>query len=127
MDDTVADDDFTTRRDRALRELAETPLSELRRRPPLHRVLWSLGARVRPPHYASFASLAALLAALFGVLFVLLTVPLLTLLGARWTDDFVTTMAWAYLAVAIAYGVIVAGVYRRDAKLLGLTPWDELA
>lgn len=94
--------------------------------PPLHRILWTLGFQVRPPHYASAARNAALMGGFWGA----------------WMAVFGAFMAWhrrpehaaqvVPVAIALAcaggllFGATMAFMIRNRARKARLPHWDAL-
>jgi hypothetical protein len=115
--------DFHSRRDQALQLLAEADVSPGTYAPPLLKLLWRCGLKVRPPHFMGFAAAALLWGAWFSV---------------PW-GAFMWMMVWSRqhtdvrLALAAAggaglfFGLSLAGYYARQRRKLGLPRWESLA
>ena len=108
-------------------EKIEYYLSDLRQRavgwrarwgaaPPIYRLLWRLGIKVRPPLFVSFWSLAVLWAVGWGILLII----------AWWLRDPHTITSLVISVVGAAFiGVIAAVSYRRQARKLALPRWED--
>ena len=94
--------------------------------PPLHRLMWAVGVRARPPHYAGFASNALLFGGFWGG-----WMELLTLGYARWRRPDLPTEALLRISVvvaalSVAFGCLLALAFRSRAIKAGLPDWDDL-
>jgi hypothetical protein len=84
--------------------------------PPIYRLLWRLGIKVRPPLFASFWSLAVPYAVGWGILLII----------AWWLRDPHTITSLVISVVGAAFiGVIAAASYRRQARKLALPRWED--
>jgi membrane associated rhomboid family serine protease len=102
-----------------LRDLGEKGISQYTIAPPLYRLLWRLGIEVRPPHFTSFGSLAALMAVAFGIFWGIFM--WLTVWQQRSSPSLVGTAALA----GLFFGVIMAAYYRSRARKLALPRWED--
>ena len=105
----------------ALELLASTGMWRSNYAPPLHRLLWKLGAKAPPPHFLSFTAKFVSAGIWFGVAWGLL----------MWF------MAWSrqgmspYAAVAVAlfagvlFGLCMAGYYRYGARKHRVPLWRD--
>ena len=86
--------------------------------PPMYRLAWKLGLRVRPPLYQSFWSLALGLGIFFGIAWGLLMWFLI------WRGDGkpISEALVASLAAGVLFGLWMAAYYRWKVKRLQLPP-----
>lgn len=89
--------------------------------PLLWRALWKLGARLPPPHFLGFVPLVLICGAFFGIfwgltMYLLLwraqAMPLPIVFGAP-------------LLAGLLFGLVMASVFRRQARRLELTCWQD--
>lgn len=122
MRTTTSPMDFQTRKDHALAILARHGLKPNHLTPPLFRILWKLGIQVRPPHFASFATLTALFGTLYGVLWGT------CMWVAFWSGDdrSVLRAALTTAGTGLCYGLFMAFVYRRHRRKYKLPSWESL-
>jgi membrane associated rhomboid family serine protease len=103
-----------------LRDLGQKGVGQYTIAPPIYRLLWRLGIEIRPPHFASFWSLAAPMAVGFGIfwgIFMWLTV---------WQQGSSVSLAVGTAASAgLFFGVFMAAYYRWRARKLALPRWED--
>jgi len=114
--------DFHAQRKRALLVLEQTGIGPNTYAPPLMRLLWRCGLKVRPPHFMGFGMAAILWGAWFSI---------------GW-GTFMWMLVWsrqhidARLALAAAggaglfFGLVLAGFYARQREKHGLPTWESL-
>lgn len=87
--------------------------------PPLFRVFWWLGWRIRPPHFLSFPKMALFSAAVFTVSWgSAMAVFLWSLPAVPWLRVAAIAGGTGFL-----FGVFVAAWYRYQARRLALPRW----
>jgi hypothetical protein len=84
--------------------------------PPIYRLLWRLGIKVRPPVFASFWSLAVPYAIFYGILFFIVW---WLNVGHSITGLVLSGVAAAFMAASIAVG------NRRQARKLAFPRWED--
>jgi len=94
--------------------------------PPLYRLAWRLGFELRPPHYAGFASNAALLGSTYGLAMGAVGLAWAMRLPSWRPAAAVPVLATAAV-VGIAFGLCMAALLRRRARLAQLPSWDRVA
>jgi hypothetical protein len=104
--------------DLALQILAKTKISRSNYAPPLHRLLWSFGIPVRPPHFAGFWS-NFLQGTAWGIL---LYPPIAWLISSNPIRSIVTLT----LFVGTLTGLIFAIWIQRSARRYKLPDWSEI-
>ena len=87
--------------------------------PPAWRLAWILGAKVPPPHFMSFSSLALISGGFFGVLW---GVAMWFVLWGSMGLPFATLMG---LTAGALFGLSMGAYYRHSASKLKLPPWEE--
>jgi len=103
-----------------LRDLGQKGVSQYTVAPPAYRLLWLLGVEVRPPHFASFWSLAVPMGLFFGFFWGI------CMWFIMWSDRIPGTVALAAAASAgILFGVTLAGYYRWRSRRLALPRWED--
>jgi len=100
----------------ALAILARTGIRPIWYAPPTHRLLWRLGARLRPPHFSSQA-------ANFLWLSLVVTLPALALSLVR--GHGLAGSLWDNAVVIFCTMSFVSG-YKRSAEMHGLPSWEEV-
>lgn len=92
--------------------------------PPALQALWSMGARVPPPPFLGFVSLALISGGLFGTLFGLGA----WFLGNRGVREMPAHEAfWVALITGAVFGLTMAAYYRHLARKHGLGSWAEFS
>lgn len=86
--------------------------------PPVFRLAWKLGWRIRPPVFQSFALLAVEVGVPFGVL--MGAVDYFVAGGAKSAPDFASAVF-----LGVFFGLFVATNYWHLARQLGLPAWEE--
>lgn len=118
----TADITFEQKLALAMSELEQTGMKPRHCKPPLHRMLWSMGVDIRPPHYASFFSnfvfIASMFSLLMGILFWLMI----------WSSQSVKSANVIPLVMlgGTLVGGLLAGYYRHGRNKHQLTAWDQL-
>jgi len=113
--------DFTEKHTLALDELAKTGMKTRYCLPPVHRLLWRLGVKVRPPHYSSFVDIVTGIATLFTLMWGSL-VSLVT--GATGSD--ILSVYLLSASLGFFFGVFMGYYYRHGVRKHRLTPWEKL-
>lgn len=109
-----------------LRDMRQKGVRSWTAAPPLYRLLWRLGIKVRPPLFASFRSLYWPPAVLYLCFFLLLW----------WWEGGSHFWWWeggshsisglvATVVAAVSIGVIMAAIIRRKARKLALPRWED--
>jgi hypothetical protein len=97
--------------------MSEAGVSQYHVAPPLYRLLWRLGVKVRPPHFQSFLVLTSITGGLFGL--GMLCVSLL------WADV-PNVVAFLLSSMAgVTFGVTMAAYFKQQAKDIQLPSWDK--
>ena|SRR2546421_387366 len=103
----------------ALALLASTGIWSGNYAPPLHRLLWKLGARVPPPHFLSFTANFVSAGVWFGVFWGL----------AMWltvcSHQGLSRLAAAALFAGVLFGLCMAAYYRYGARKYGIPLWKD--
>jgi len=104
-----------------VKDLGQKGISAHTVAPPAYRFLWRLGIEARPPHFASFWSLAVTMGVFFGFLWGI------GMWFAFWQDqDMPVFIALAGSALAgVLFGLIMAAYYRSRARKLMLPRWED--
>ena len=113
---------FRAQLDRSLTVLSERGLLRHHTEPLLFRLLWKLGVHVHPPHFLGFASIVAV----YGTWF-----------AAVW-GTFMWQLVWSGMGKRIAgavltaaaagacFGLVMAWLYVRERRELGLPAWESI-
>lgn len=103
----------------ALGLLASTGMWRSNYAPPLHRLLWRIGAQLAPPHFLSFTANFVSTGVRFGVFWGL----------AMWltasSHQGMSRLAAAALFVGLLYGLGMAAYYRYGARNYGIPLWKD--
>jgi membrane associated rhomboid family serine protease len=103
-----------------LRDLGQKGIGQYTIAPPAYRLLWRLGIEVRPPHFASFWSIAAPMALGFAIVWGIF------MWLAVWQQRGSVGSGVASAAVAgLFFGVTMAAYYRWRASKLALPRWED--
>ncbi len=91
--------------------------------PALVRLLWHLGVKVPPPHFASFVGVFAVAATVFGLTWGLMMWLVL------WSDqDIPVQRALVQTAFAgLIFGLLLAVYYHYGARRHGLPKWEDIS
>jgi hypothetical protein len=109
---------FEERLKAALGILARTDVRPIWYAPPLHRLLWQLSVRIRPPHFSGQLANSAWLWLVF-------LVPLLALYLAKSQHSWLSNLGdAAFSSLCAAY--IAAGSYQKSTELNRLPAWEEV-
>lgn len=115
------DMDHKQKVDHLLNDLEQRGVRRFTTAPPIHRILWSLGSKTPPPHFASFGSLALIMGLTFGVG--------LIVLDFMWRDRTDMPLGWSIVGAAIVgvgFGLFMGTYYRKKARGLGLPArWED--
>lgn len=118
MDRQVSE--FEVRREEALKLLARTGIRKSNYLPPALRLLWALGVKVPPPHFAAFIPTFLVTGAFFGLswgalmrLFVLGLMPGLSVL-------------YVSISAGVLFGLSMAAYYAYGRSKHRLPPWSSL-
>lgn len=101
-------------------ELSEQGVGRYASAPPIYRLAWRLGFRIRPPHYQSFASLTLGSAAWFGLTWGLV----MWFMDWQYKQMPVAAALVASAAAGLFFGLMMAAIYRWKAHRLHLPPLD---
>jgi len=114
---------FEEKREAALARLAATGMWRSNYAPPLYRLLWRLGIKVPPPHFASFSWNFAFsgigVGLVWGLLMWLMT----------WSHQGMSIQK-AIILSAIAglfFGLAMAAFYRHGARKHALPKWHDIS
>jgi hypothetical protein len=108
---------FEDRRRRALAMLEDRGIAGWAAAPPPYRLLWRLGVRVPPPHFASLAVNAALMT--------VMVLPILVVVFALNASPWGAAL-WDVVSSAVVGGCCGAVAYRKEAERHGLPSWLRL-
>jgi hypothetical protein len=103
----------------ALRLLASTGMWRSEYAPPLHRLLWKLGAKTPPPHFLSF--MVNFISA--GVWFCVFCGLAMWLTGS--SHHGLSRLAAAALFAGVFFGVCMAAYYRYGARKHRIPLWRD--
>jgi hypothetical protein len=98
-----------------LRDMRQRGIGRFRAAPPLNRLLWRLGIKIRPLAFASFWSLFWLCAGFYFSFFIIL----------QWVGHHSITGLSVIVLGAAACGGLIAGDVRRRARKLALPRWED--
>jgi hypothetical protein len=113
--------DFDNKLADALAALEATGMKRRKYAPPLARLLWRLGLRIPPPHYASFAQNALSNGVYFAVAW---GAGMWVAVWSRQGMPLWLVLGAAVLA-GILFGLSLAVVYQRDAKRYLIPRWKD--
>lgn len=103
------------------KQLRSQRVSQYTSAPPVYRLCWMLGLRIRPPLYQSFASLTFFQGSWLGVLWgLLMWFSLWRNQGWRVTEAIITSVF-----AGLLFGLAMATYYRWKASRLKLPPIDD--
>jgi len=108
-----------------LRDLRQRGLHPQNVAPAWYRLLWHFGIEAQPPHFARFWSIAAIngcLVALLGGASTWITRQWLG--GSRSWEYLIIDLAGIVL-ISVIIGVALATGYRRQARQLALSRWED--
>jgi hypothetical protein len=112
---------FRAQLDRSLTMLSARGLARHHAAPPLFRLLWKLGVRVRPPHFLGFGHIALVYGTWFtGVWGVLMWL----LVWSHQGVDF-PGVALRSGGAGAAFGLMMAWFYTRERKEFRLPAWES--
>ena len=94
--------------------------------PPIHRLLWAVGIDARPPHYASFGRNALLMGGFWGAWMAVFGAAYALHLHPGGGADMIVKPICIALLAAVAFGLVMAMVFRSRARKAGLPDWNEL-
>ena len=114
--------EFEARREAALKLLKESGIRESNYCPPLLRLLWRFGFQVPPPHFASFASVAAFAGVFFAVAWG--TIVWFVMWRSAATPPMVAVFGAA--AAGTLFGLSMGAYYAYGRKKHGLPAWSSL-
>jgi hypothetical protein len=104
-----------------LNDLGQKRVNKYTIAPPLYRLLWRLGIKVLPPHFAGFWSLTLFMGAFFAVGW-----GILMWLMAWHGERMPAKAAVGVAAIAgFLFGLAMAGYYRWHSRQLTLPPWKD--
>jgi hypothetical protein len=87
--------------------------------PPMYRLFWRLGIKVRPPLFASFWSLVAITGLGYGILLFVFMWPFV------WQTEPVSAVVGTAALAAVLFGLFMGVYYRVRAQKLGLPRWED--
>jgi hypothetical protein len=114
---------FEARRRKALELLGQSGIRKSNYQPPITSLLWKLGIKVPPPHFANFASVALANGLYFGLVWG--TVMSLTV----WSHEgrsLASMLTGAAMAGAL-FGISMAAYYAYGRKKHQLPAWKSLS
>ncbi len=114
---------FEARRAEAVRLLAEKGVPRWRVVPAFYRFVWSLGIRLRPPHFASWEANFALFGG--GAAATTAVISCLVMMVMDGEIPLVQTVVMS-VGFLIVFGFIQAARHKREAEDHGLPPWGDL-
>jgi len=114
---------FETRKAKALELLRGTGMWESNYLPPAVRLLWSLGVKVPPPHFASFWMSGAVTGFFFGIVWGAL------MWFTQWEHAGMglAQAGWSAAAAGLFFGLSMAGYYAWGRRKHALPAWEQLA
>lgn len=118
----MAEAAFEAQKAAALALLESKGIGRLNYAPPLLRLLWKAGMRVRPPHFAAWWSTATYMGVFFGTGWGALMWVL------QWKAQGIPRagIAVMVLTAGAAFGMAMATYYAHERKKFGLPEWSEL-
>ncbi len=114
---------FEARRAQAVRLLAEKDVPRWRVVPAFYRFVWSLGVRLRPPHFASWEANFALFGVAPGGLLAVVSWLAMTAVGREMA---LIQSAGAGAVFAVVSGFSAAARHKREAEDHDLPRWGDL-
>ncbi len=103
-----------------LKELGQKGISQYTTAPPLYRLLWRLGIKVKPPFFVSFWFLAVTMGGYFGVFWGIF------MWFVFWQQRLPVSVALESAVFAgVLFGLSMAAYYRWRAGKLGLPRWED--
>lgn len=116
------DPDFDRRLQAARNEMLLAGMRPFQASPPLVRLLWSLGFRLRPPFYQRFSVNALISGAVFATLFgLIMHFRDTNALSLHWGGAVVQTMV-----AGVFFGLTMSSFTAWQAKDKGLSRWEDL-
>ena len=112
---------FRTQLDRSLALLSARGLARRHAAPPLFRLLWKCGVRVRPPHFLGFAHIALVYGAWFTCAW---GVFMWLLVWSHQGVDF-PGVALRSAGAGAAFGLTMAWFYTRERREFALPAWES--
>ncbi len=104
-----------------LKDLGQRGIGKYTIAPPLYRLLWSLGIKVKPPHFAGFWSLTIIMGMFFGIFWgVFMWLFLWQGQGMP-----VAIMIAGSAIAGLGFGLTIACYYRWRSRKLALSPWED--
>ena len=117
----VLSPEFIVKRDAAMSALQSSTVRN-KSAPPLHRFLWSRGIEVRPPFFQSYWTMVPLFGLPWG-----LCMALFVYIGILPHSNKSTPSAMIATAIGgLAFGLIMAALFRYQAKKHRLPHWEDL-
>ena len=101
--------------------LAAKGISHVAYAPTLVKLLWRLGLKVPPPHFAGFFGTFLVSGTFFGVLWG-------AIMWFFWWSSHGTALTYAIgisAGIGLAIGLCVAGYYRYAVRKYSIPSWDE--
>jgi hypothetical protein len=115
--------DFYAQREQAIRVLAQAGIGPSSYAPPLLRLLWRCGAKVRPMQFIGFGRIAVLFGAWFAVSW-----GALMWMGSWSRQGMDVRVALVSACGAgLCFGLGMAGYYAWQRKKYSLPTWESLA
>jgi hypothetical protein len=107
----------------AFHELENSGIKKSKYKPPIYRLAWLLGFKLRPPHYRSFISNLIFSGCWFGTIWGLLKWFLF------WSSEnkSIFSAIQSSIFIGAIYGLITANIYRYNINKHKLSRWDELS
>lgn len=94
--------------------------------PPFHRLLWAAGIDARPPHYASFGTNALMMGGFWGGCMAVFSVAWALHLHPDGGAEVVAKAVCVALLAALAFGLVMASIFRSRARQAGLPAWEDI-
>jgi hypothetical protein len=102
-----------------LQELSQRGVSRYTIAPPMYRLLWRLGIKVKPPLFASFWSLVVIAGVGYGLLLGIF------MWFFVWQSRSVSALVGTVAVAAVLFGLFMSLYYRWRARRLGLPRWED--
>ena len=93
--------------------------------PPMYRALWHLGIEVKPPHFGPFSRIAVVTGFIFAIFMIPVNWAVHLLLGRTQPLEYILIELAGVAFIALIVGTYAASSYRRQARALGLPPWED--
>jgi hypothetical protein len=117
-----AQSSFDIRRSKAIALLKKTGIWKINYLPPAITLLWRMGVKVPPPHFAGFAITATMLGLYFGLAWGVIMWLFV------WSSQGMSSSAALFkaLSTGVLFGLAMAAYYAYGRKKHQLPSWDSL-